>query len=422
MKPSAPAAGLHGPTHSAFDCEWHTDLRTTGSAPERLWAVEVGVPLLALISLLGAGLIALIAPTEQGRAAPLALIALLVACLPWAHWLARGDDGPTITFLLVSQVPIVLLGLGYWGYDPLNLGHVASYPLLMLPGMLLVIISLAAIPARDAAWVCGGVYLAFAIPVLVAVVSQWNAHLTAVVTWHVGFALSLVAGYAARLGYQSSLMVAAARESLALQAAADERRHIARDVHDVVAHTLAVTMLHMTAARMAVQRNDSAAAVSALEEAERQGRASLTDVRRIVRLLRADEASSNDESQPGLGDVGDLVEQYRTAGLRVTLEMASPCPHASPSAELAMFRVVQEALTNAARYGQGSATVALRAIDHDVELEVSNPVAITGSRATRGSGLVGMQERIAAAGGSLVAGVREGNWVVRALVPGEAVS
>jgi signal transduction histidine kinase len=124
-----------------------------------------------------------------------------------------------------------------------------------------------------------------------------------VVTWHVVVVLSLVAGYAVRFSYRAAASVTEAREALAWRAAAEERRRVARDVHDVVAHTLAVTMLHITAARMAVNRGAPDVAVNALEEAERQGRSSLADIRRIVRLLRAEEGSAIDAVQPGLADV-----------------------------------------------------------------------------------------------------------------------
>jgi signal transduction histidine kinase len=244
-------------------------------------------------------------------------------------------------------------------------------------------------------------------------------------TWHVGFVLSVVAGYAVRFSYNANAEVTAAREALAWQAAADERRQVARDVHDVVAHTLAVTMLHITAARMAVLRSAPEEATAALEEAERQGRASLADIRRIVRLLRADDTSSLEatrEATPGLADIQALVDGYRAAGLPVEMSISVEGHHASPTAELAIYRVLQEALTNAARHGSGPATVHLAANDREMTLHVDNPVGQPAAQRSRGSGLLGMRERIAAAGGRIGTGAQADRWIVRAVVPGEVAA
>jgi signal transduction histidine kinase len=185
-------------------------------------------------------------------------------------------------------------------------------------------------------------------------------------------------------------------------------------VHDVVAHTLAITMLHITAARMAVRRSSPGDAEEALAEAERHGRASLADIRRIVRVLR-DDQTALDPAQPGLADIEALAESYRAAGLPVQLSLTVP-EDAGTAAQLAVYRVLQEALANAARHGSGPATVDLSVRGGSVTLRVRNPVP--GEVAPgRGSGLIGMRERITAAGGTIDAGVRDGSWVVRAVVP-----
>jgi signal transduction histidine kinase len=243
-----------------------------------------------------------------------------------------------------------------------------------------------------------------------------------VMAWQVAFVFGVAAGYAVRLSHSANMAVTEAREALAWQAVAEERRRVARDVHDVVAHTLAITMLHITAARMAVQRSDPAEAEEALEEAERHGRASLADIRRIVRLLRADDTSALDAAQPGLSDIKALVDGYRAAGLPVDLSLAVDEQFLSPGVEAAVYRVLQEALTNAARHGNGSTAVQLRATDSEINLKVENPVAHQATRRTQGSGLLGMKERISAAGGALEAGVQNGQWVVRVVVPTEAAA
>lgn len=406
----------------AFDCLWDADVRAAGTEPEKVAAIEVGVPLLALGSLAAVAVAGLVDP-DAGRAlGPWSLALLLVASLPWVRWLVRGDDGPTARFMLVAALPLAVLGIGQWFSGVPGPASSTGYPFLALPGLLLVILSVAAIPGRQAAWVAAASYAAFGGPLLAGWIAGRGADGMALMAWNVGFVLAVVAGYGVRLSYRANMVVAEAREALALREAAEERRRVARDVHDVVAHTLAVTMLHITGARMAVKRNELDAAVAALEEAERQGRASLADIRRIVRLLRADDVSGLDAAQPGLADVHDLVARYRMAGLEVDFSMAVDGLRATPSAELALFRVLQEALTNAARHGQGAATVALSTTADDVLLEVSNPAGKVVDRLARGSGLTGMRERIAAAGGSFEAGFREGRWTVRAVVPAEVAA
>lgn len=232
--------------------------------------------------------------------------------------------------------------------------------------------------------------------------------------WTLAIALMLLAGVAIRVVV---LAIIDARDARAAAAAAEERRRIARDVHDVVAHTLAVTMLHMTAARMAVLRASPDDAVEALEEAERHGRASLADVRRVIRVLRADGETPVDAAQPDLADLGQLVERYRSAGVAIDLAVVSSTDSVPPSVGLAVYRVTQEALANAARHGGGGASVEVRVVDGQVALHVRNPMARRPTSDGHGTGLVGMKERVAAAGGNLTAGAQNGDWVVDASIP-----
>lgn len=404
------------PLDDTLDCEWTTELQAAGIT-DTFPAIEKGVPLIALGAIVATGIVALIAPDAGERAAPLALALLAISAIPWVRWLLKGDEGPSWQFMVVALGPIAALGIGQWFVPSLGLHGETAIPVLALTPLLLTIISVAAIERTMATWVAVGSYLAFGGPLLAGWLADRGPNLTAVLTWQVGFTLALVAGYAARLGYQASRLVAEANSELARQQAIEERRQIARDVHDVVAHTLAVTMLHITAARMAMVREQPDVAISALEEAERQGRSSLADIRGIVRLLRDDQATQPDAPQPGLADIESLVAGYRTAGLPVHLVIEPTGLVASPSAELALFRVLQEALTNAARHGNGPANVDLRATPSGIQLEVWNPAPATMSRRSRGSGLVGMHERIAAAAGSFDASLRGDQWVVRAMVP-----
>lgn len=385
------------------DCGWQQDLRRADvRVPLLATTFNIGVPAVALFLLVT---VAVAAAFESGW---VGIGILAIAALPWVRWLVVGDDGPTWTFGVLALVPLAVLGFCQWYAPEAGLRSEVAYVLLALPVLLLVVLVAWFAPVRYAVGIGAGGYLAYGAPLVS------SAPVLAVVLWHVAVALAVAAGYAVRLSQLVNAKVTEAREARTRQAVADERRQVARDVHDVVAHTLAITMLHITAARMAVRRSSPVEAEEALTEAERHGRASLADIRRIVRLLRADE-SPVDPAQPGLADVEALAASYRAAGLPVRLSLTVPEDPGS-AAQLAVYRVLQEALANAARHGSGPATVDLAVSGGTVTLTVGNPVPDDVQLGT-GSGLLGMRERIGVAGGTVDAGVRDGSWVVRAVVP-----
>jgi len=329
----------------------------------------------------------------------------------------RDDNGPSWSFAAFVLAPMAVLGIGRWS-AALGLGSDPAYYLATLPTLFLILLYTGFAPPRMAAGVATAAFGAFWAPLLAGWVwGRANVDLTGAVIWSAGFAFCVAAGYAVRLSYIVNRRLTEAREALAWQAATDQRRRIAQDVHDVVAHTLAITMLHITAARMAVRRSSPAEAEEALEEAERHGRASLNDIRRIVRLLRSDDATAVDAAQPGLADVEALADSYRAAGLPVEMSLSTDGRRTSPTAELALYRVLQESLANAARHGSGPATVNLRVIDDAMSLDVANPVQRQAAQSSQGSGLLGMRERITTAGGTIEAGAQNGHWIVRATVP-----
>lgn len=212
------------------------------------------------------------------------------------------------------------------------------------------------------------------------------------------------------------------------QAAADERRRIAREIHDVIAHSLSVTLLHVTGARRALQQDhDIDDAVTGLMDAERLGRQAMSDIRGTVGLLstRPDGAEPMRSSpQPGLGDIPELVADFTAAGLTVDTAVASGGMTLSAGAELALFRVAQESLANIAKHSPGSAaTVLLVADATDATLTVSNGL-VDGAAATTvaGSGISGMRQRVQALGGEFHAGPENGDWTVRATVPLDAAA
>jgi signal transduction histidine kinase len=233
-----------------------------------------------------------------------------------------------------------------------------------------------------------------------------------------GLGLSLFAGWTVRSQLALMAQLDAARADLHRQTLADERRRIARDVHDLVAHSLSVVMLQMTAARLRLQR-DPRAAAEMLAETERLGRQALAEVRRLVDLLRDDEPASG--PPPGAADLPALVDRLRKAGMDVRLETDGQVERLSDAAGLTLYRIAQEALSNAARHAAGAAVrVRLQVGERETSLSVRDwgagpGRAPVGDRA--GHGLTGMRERAALVGGSVRAEPAEPGWEVECLVP-----
>lgn len=217
-----------------------------------------------------------------------------------------------------------------------------------------------------------------------------------------------------------------------------ERTRIARDMHDVVAHSLAVVIAQADGARYA-RHTDPEAVDEALATIASTARSALGDVRVLLAELRQSQpepgrpAGAHDGPQPSLADLDQTVEHIRSAGLPVTLEREGDIAGLGSAQQLAAFRIVQEALTNALRHGDTSrpAGVVLAEAPADrgpglvitVRNTMRNTVqepTTTGSLPRVGHGLPGMRERASLAGGWLTAEGRDGEFVVTAFLPGAA--
>jgi len=211
-----------------------------------------------------------------------------------------------------------------------------------------------------------------------------------------------------------------AQAGLAEQARAQERNRIARELHDVIGHTLTVSLLHVQSARLAVE-HDPADAGHALAEAERLSRECLAEVRTTVGMLREDDAADRTAPLPGAGGLPALVEQFRSAGADVTLTVEGDVAGLPATTGLAVYRIAQEALTNAAKHAPGVPTeVRLRVCPGEATLTADTravpgrgPVADAGP----GLGVVSMRERAESVGGSCEAGPGGRGWLVRARLP-----
>jgi len=207
----------------------------------------------------------------------------------------------------------------------------------------------------------------------------------------------------------------------ARRAVLEERARIAREMHDVVAHHMSMIAVQAETApyRMPELTGPTRAEMAGIAAA---ARSALTDMRRLLGALRQEDDETLRAPQPGLGDVPALVETARRAGVPVTLALpAAPVPEA---VGLAAYRIVQEALANAARHAPGSRVeIAGRVRDERLELAVRNGPAVpgipvAGPAGGRAHGLMGMRERATLLGGTLTAGPdRHGGFTVTAVLP-----
>jgi signal transduction histidine kinase len=222
----------------------------------------------------------------------------------------------------------------------------------------------------------------------------------------------------------------AARETGATEAAAatalaasDERARIAREMHDVVAHTLSVVVAQADGGRFAAEKHP-AAARRALETIAEVSRAALTEMRGLLGVLRETDADADLGPQPTLDDVPTLVASVRAGGLDVSF-VTTGTPRPLPiGAGLAVYRIVQEALTNVLKHAgpQVTAYAQLRWLADAIEVTVSDDGRGAAARSANakagGTGIEGMRERATIFGGTLTAGLRRGGgYVVRARLP-----
>ena len=215
---------------------------------------------------------------------------------------------------------------------------------------------------------------------------------------------------------------AAGLERAHAEAVASERATIARELHDVIAHSVSVMTVQAGAARLLLDEEPLRARES-LIAVEETGRQALGEMRRLLGILRGDEHETHLAPQPGIADIDALVEHVRAAGLPVDVVVDGEPKPLSPGVDLAAYRVVQEALTNALKHaGAARARVSIRYGTSALELAVANDGRARGNGRS-GHGLVGMRERVALYGGEFEAGPRDGGgYVVRASLPLDAAA
>ena len=240
--------------------------------------------------------------------------------------------------------------------------------------------------------------------------------------WFFGVALGTRTEQAEEL--RERVEAAEREQALAAERAAnDERSRIARELHDVVAHSVSVMVVQASGVRRLLHA-DQEREREALMSVEQIGRQALTEMRRMLGVMRTGtEQPPALAPQPGLQHLDRLVAQVEEAGLPVSLRIEGVRPDLSPGVDLSAYRIVQEGLTNALKYAKGArAEVVVRYVNTGVELEIADDGPGIPDGDGMGHGLVGMRERVALYGGTLEAGPRDGGgFVLRAQLPTEVV-
>jgi signal transduction histidine kinase len=253
----------------------------------------------------------------------------------------------------------------------------------------------------------------------------------------VSLALTVTVGYAVHAVAERDRMLAE-HEAATRRALELERARIASELHDVVTHNVSVMIVQAGAARqvLAEAPGEARAAMLAVEAS---GRAAMTELRHLLGLLSSTHAPGDDigpsdgpaptelEPQPGLAQLPTLVDRLTAAGLPIDLRVGELPQELSPGLDLAVFRVIQEALTNVLKHaGKPPTTVSLTYGESQLVVEVADtgrPILAAAPEVPAGArrGLIGLRERIALYGGVLEAGPRSGGgWIVRARFPFDA--
>ena len=211
------------------------------------------------------------------------------------------------------------------------------------------------------------------------------------------------------------------RDHQAKLAVGEERARIARELHDVVAHAVSVMVVQSEGAAYAV-RTDPDLAEQAIRTVAQTGRDALTEMRRLLGVLRSDDGGETGRApQPGAQSLSELAERVRAVGVPVVLELTGELDDLPAGVGLGVYRIVQEALTNTIKHaGPGaSAAVRVRRVGDEVELDITDRGrGAKRGLASGGNGLIGMRERANVFGGTLTAGpMPTGGWRVHAVLP-----
>jgi signal transduction histidine kinase len=279
---------------------------------------------------------------------------------------------------------------------------------------------------RRAWW---GLVLAVAFWLAWASLDPTNMHATTgekvlTLIWLAPFLIAWLLGALIRLTVLNNEQRRVNRQQRDSQAVAEERNRIARELHDVIGHSVSVMTVQASAVRRRLTA-DQTVERRALETVETVGREALAEMRRMVGVLRQSGDEVELEPPPGLQQLDRLAEQFRTAGLPVQLQVTGPAQTLPPGLDLTAYRLVQEGLTNTLRHAQNPRGVEVHVDYGPRQLQLAirddGQPGASAQPGEAGNGLLGMRERVAVYGGSLVARSRpEGGFELVATLPLDA--
>jgi signal transduction histidine kinase len=296
---------------------------------------------------------------------------------------------------------------------------------LFVPFVVVLAVAYAAAAYRDGVQAYGA--LALILAAMPLIVLSFDTHqsgdyffppLTAALAWLAGRIVRARTRLSAEL-HEAAARLAEANEDAQRQAAIDERRRIAREMHDLVAHSMSVMVVQAGGARRILQK-DPARALEAATRIERTGREALGEMRNLLGVLHGADQPRQLAPQPTLAEIGELVARARSAGLPTVLEFRGERRDLPPGLDLAAYRIVQEGLTNALKHaGRAPTTVTVDwSAANALTLEIRDHGHAKPANGTSGHGLVGMRERVRLYGGELDTGPADGGgWRVRATLP-----
>jgi signal transduction histidine kinase len=237
------------------------------------------------------------------------------------------------------------------------------------------------------------------------------------------FAAAMVVGWTTQTRRVRAVTLELQQDEAAQRAVADERLRIAQELHDVIGHSLGVIAVQAGVGAHLIDTRPEQAK-EALEHIARTSRSSLAEIRQLLGLVRSGEATANFAPTPGLADLPRLTDEVRATGMAVDLVVDEAAADLPPGVELAGYRVVQEALTNAGRHGHADHAI-VRVTANDGALRIVVTDDGTGGEAVSQPGhhgLIGMRERVAVYNGSLDAGAAPGGgFRVAAVIPYDGV-
>jgi signal transduction histidine kinase len=308
-------------------------------------------------------------------------------------WLVDGLDNGSFTFLAMFFIALYSLGAHTRGGEAFVAGVLVAFVVVQF-----------VITDGDSATSFGDVLFA-----LFVVGGPWAA----------GLALRLRRDHVLSL-LEDTERLRREQAEITARAVAEERATIARELHDVVAHAISVTVLQARGARRMLGRDEETVRRS-LDAIESTNAQALGDMRRLLALLRDTEGDSGTATapQPSLRRLEELIADVRSSGLPVELHEAGEHRDVPPGVDLSAYRIIQEALTNVLKHaGQAEATVRVDYGSDELTLSVTDTGAGTSSPNGTGHGLVGIRERVAVVGGEVETGRADtGGFMVRARLP-----